>query len=397
MRIEAWFVLGVAALSVLANKIALSQTEIPFKADPSMFRRGYDIPRGISHGTWDFDEWPGVDHPVVYKHDYMYNSVPGEKNKIDYFLSVFDEDDHEGYLKSPRDLLQRGFHDLAARILQDSGKGKILLGVFAHPDDEVLLAGGLLAYAARKGWNVKVILVSNGADGSAGTSEQPSDLLGGYNSAGYFKDRHLRIVTDRAGINKLETIKRYAAILGIDISVLPVDTVVERKRIVQIGEVPGTDFALSFGETSFLHVAIERALARRIEEPCPTIVLTHGSDGEYGSALHKLVRSLAIRHVENTSCGNVELYSGFPEYNSSDHITHFIDLHRDNRESWEVKWNAVKAIDFLYKPGADFDKPWDPTDQFLDGVFVKDYGYTCETAEPPRYEFYMKVNIKNRH
>ena len=94
----------IAILICLAGSIpALSQEDGQnqrLKLDPESYREGYDIPLGVPHGTWDFDEWPGVDHPVKYKEKFQYNLRDGEKLKIDYQLSAFDEDDHEGGIVS---------------------------------------------------------------------------------------------------------------------------------------------------------------------------------------------------------------------------------------------------------------------------------------------------------
>ena len=118
--------LTIAALLVLT--ITASAQTVPHTLEPGMFRTGYDIPAGIAHGTWDFDEWPGVDHKVVYVKNFMYGDGGNEKIKIDYALSVFDADDHTGYLRTPSTLAER-FADMGQVI---AGAGKILV-IMAHP------------------------------------------------------------------------------------------------------------------------------------------------------------------------------------------------------------------------------------------------------------------------
>lgn len=389
-----FFPIAIAASLVLAT-VSHAQTDVPSKATPEMFKPGYDIPAGVLHGTWDFDEWPGVNHPVVYKENFMYNSTPNEKIKIDYMLSIFDKDDHEGYLKTPEQLTARGFIDFA-QVLK-STKNKTMLGIFTHPDDEVLLAGGLLAAAAAEKWKVKVYLVSNGADGAQGQSDQPSTVVNGYNSFGVMPDGNVVVKTDVTAEKKLDIIRNYAAELGVPVEILPVDLTILGKKVVQIGEAPGIDFAKTFGAGTEYRQAMYEGIARVIAEMKPSIVLTHGTDGEYGNMLHKyahdIVRDIASGQDESAP---YDVYTSFPEYNFKDKITHFIDLDANGRQALNRKWNCIKKISFLFTEGADFDKPWDPNDNLMDGVFVKDYGYAPTTAEPPRYEFFQKLRLAGR-
>ncbi|GEM_PF-1243768 len=369
-------------LILLLPATAASQT-VPHTLEPGMFRPGYDIPAGVEHGTWDFDEWPGVDHPVVYVDDFMYGE-PGEKIKIDYRLSVFDADDHTGYLRTPEALSER-FSDMHA-VLSRAGK---ILAVFAHPDDEVLLAGGLLAMAAEMGKDVRVVLVSNGADGSSGFEDDPVEQLGGFNCAGIMPDGSVRVATDLKGIDKPRIAKRYGASLGVDISILPVVFELGGRRVVQIGEYRGLDFKKSFGPGSVMREAIERSIRELIRREQPDVVLTHGAQGEYGNYLHKTVNEL-VRGIVPPG-GRMQLFTGFPEYNIGDGITHFLDLDRDGGSARRKKHEAFKRITYVFREGNDYDKPWNPSDDLMDGTFVKDYGYTPTEGRPPRYEFFQRV------
>lgn len=371
---------SLVILFVLLTAAASAQN-LPHTLEPEMFRPGYDIPAGVEHGTWDFDEWPGVDHPVVYVDDFMYGDA-GEKIKIDYRLSVFDADDHTGYLRTPETLSER-FADMHA-VLARSDK---ILAIFAHPDDEVLLAGGLLAMAAEMGKNVRVVLVSNGADGSSGFEEEPVDDIGGFNCAGIMPDGSVRVATDLKGIEKPRIARRYGAALDVDISILPVVFDLDGRPVTQIGEYPGLDFKKSFGPGSVMRKAIARSIRELIRRENPDVVLTHGAQGEYGNYLHKTVNELVRSHVPP----RVELFTGFPEYNIGDRITHFLDLDRDGASARRKKHEAFKRITFVFREGNDYDKPWNPSDDLMDGTFVKDYGYTPTEGRPPRYEFFQRV------
>ncbi|MBE0645177.1 MAG: PIG-L family deacetylase [Bacteroidetes bacterium] len=374
--------------AALALTLSAAAQDVPHTLDPAMYRAGNDIPAGVAHGTWDFDEWPGVDHKVVYVKDFMYGDGGNEKIKIDYHLSVFDADDHTGYLRTP-DVLAERFTDMNTVI----NSAKTIIVIMAHPDDEVLLTGGLIAASALKGKNVKVFLLSNGADGSMGFEDDADAALGGYNCAGVMPDGSVRVATDLMGLQKPQIARRYGRALGVDISVLPVRYQLNGKQIVQIGEYMGFDFKKSFGPGSVMREAMQKSIEDLIFRERPDLVITHGTDGEYGNYFHKTVHVLvknAVQKAKNSF--NCTLFTGFPEYNYSDHITHFLDLDADGGQARSRKYSAFKGISYVFKAGNDYDKPWNPNDDLMDGVFVKDYGYTPTDGRPPRYEFYQKVD-----
>ncbi len=366
-----------------------AQQNAPHTNDPSMYKTGYDIPTGVEHGTWDADEWPGVDHKVVYKRDFMYGD-PTDKTKIDYTLSVFDKDDHEAYLKSPVELAAR-FKSMKDALSASTA----IVGIFTHPDDDILLAGGLFAWAAERGLKAKIYLVSNGADGSKGFTDAETPEIGGYNCFGIMPDGSIRVSTDRMGRQKERIIGEYAKVLGVSISILPVRLQLNGKKLVQIGEYAGLDFKQSFSQGSDARKAIERSISEILQRDRPDVVVTHGSNGEYGNflhtAVHQMVKSSVISLKSMLRC---KLFTAFPEYNYDDRITHFIDLQEDG-SAWQRKYNAFKALEFVYQPGNDYDKPWNPNDTLMDGVFVKDYGYTPIEGKPPRYEYFQLLDAGN--
>lgn len=386
MLLRPFAVTAILAALVLPSARTLAQNQ-PHTLDPSMYRIGFDIPAGVAHGTWDFDEWPGVDHKVVYVTDFMYGDGGNERIKIDYRLSVFDADDHTGYLRTPEALSSR-FTDMRSAIMS----AKNILVVMGHPDDEVLLAGGLLATAALAGKKVRVVLVSNGADGSKGFRDDADAGLGGYNSAGVMPDGRVRVGTDLMGLEKPGIARRYGQALGVDIDILPVSFEMDGRKVVQIGEYMGFDFKKSFGPGSVMREAMGKAIDDLVFRERPDLVVTHGSDGEYGSYFHKtvhvLVKSAVQKARERFSC---TLYTGFPEYNYHDRITHFLDLDADGGVARTRKHRAFRGISYVFRDGNDYDKPWNPNDSLMDGVFVKDYGYTPTDGIPPRYEFFQKV------
>ncbi|MBN1447839.1 MAG: PIG-L family deacetylase [Bacteroidetes bacterium] len=368
--------------------ITLNAQNAPHTLNPEMYRTGYDIPAGVDHGTWDFDEWPGVDHPVVYVRDFMYGE-PGEKIKIDYTLSVFDSDDHTGYLRTPEALSQR-FTDMESVL----SRAQRILVIMAHPDDEILLTGGILARAAAMGKKVRVILVSNGADGSQGFKEEEDAGLRGYNCAGIMPNGSIRVTTDLMGLRKPLLARIYGLFLGVTIELLPVRFELDGKSVIQIGEYMGLDFKKSFGPGTVMREAIEQSIDNLLQRENPDIVITHGTNGEYGSYFHKMVhqvvKNTVIHHRDRMK---TRLFTGFPEYNYNDSITHFLDLDGSGGDARRRKHEAFKKITFIYKEGNDYDKPWNPNDDLMDGVFVKDYGYTPVAGKPPRYEFFQEIEI----
>ena len=374
-------------MTILACTFSAMAQTVPHTLDPSMFRPNYDIPAGVAHGTWDFDEWPGVDHRVVYVKDFMYGDGGNEKIKIDYTLSVFDADDHTGYLRTP-EVLSTRFADMTSVL----SAARNILVIMAHPDDEVLLTGGLLARAALMGKKVRVVLVSNGADGSKGFSDEADAALGGYNCAGVMADGSVRVATDLMGLEKPRIARRYGQALGVGIDILPVRYEMNGRQLVQIGEHMGFDFKKSFGPGSVMREAMQQAIDALIFRDRPDLVITHGSDGEYGSYFHKtvhvLVKSAVQKARQSFSCS---LFTGFPEYNYHDQITHYLDLEGGGGEAHARKTRAFRGITYVYRQGNDYDKPWNPNDDLMDGVFVKDYGYTPSDGVPPRYEFFQKV------
>ena len=56
--------------------------------------------------------------------------------------------------------------------------GRSLLAIFAHPDDESLAAGGLLAWCAARGARVSLLCLSSGEAGKAGIISDLGEVRG---------------------------------------------------------------------------------------------------------------------------------------------------------------------------------------------------------------------------
>lgn len=136
-----------------------------------------------------------------------------------------------------------------------------LLAVFAHPDDESLLAGGTLARAAAEGWQTALLCATRGEWGPISDYE-----LADYENLGEVRERELRAACEVLGIGWLRFLDladgSLAALLGTE------------------EETP----------------ALEK-MVRAIRELRPRIVITFGPDGLYGHADH-----IAIGQLTTTAC-----------------------------------------------------------------------------------------------
>ncbi len=129
-----------------------------------------------------------------------------------------------------------------------------ILVISAHPDDETLFGGGTLAMYAQKGHDIFILETTRGEGGEVG--EPP--LTTRANLAAY----------------REQEVREAARILGArDIFFLPyVDPYMEINGIARSIDVPLEDFA----------AAIEQYV-RKID---PELIITHGSNGEYGHPQH---------------------------------------------------------------------------------------------------------------
>ncbi len=129
-----------------------------------------------------------------------------------------------------------------------------ILVISAHPDDETLFGGGTLAMYAQKGHDIFILETTRGEGGEVG--EPP--LTTRANLAAY----------------REQEVREAARILGArNIFFLPyVDPYMEINGIARSIDVPLEDFA----------AAIEQYV-RKID---PELIITHGSNGEYGHPQH---------------------------------------------------------------------------------------------------------------
>jgi LmbE family N-acetylglucosaminyl deacetylase len=159
------------------------------------------------------------------------------------------------------------------------------MAIFAHPDDESLVAGGTLARYAAMGWKTSLVCATRGEWGPIS-----DDALAGYDDLGQVREGELREACGVLGIDDL---------LFLDLEDASVSAV--------------------FG-TEAEQVTLEK-LVRAIRERRPRTLITFGPDGLYGHQDHIAVGRLAA--AASSRAGNPRI---FPQ-----HLDHGLPAHRVSR------------------------------------------------------------------
>ena len=138
-----------------------------------------------------------------------------------------------------------------------------VLAFFAHPDDETMLAGGILALLARAGLTVKYLCATRGEGGEAGEPPLcPRERLGEVRAA------ELACAVRALGGAGLEFLPYRDPDVGPDGRLYP--------------------FAADPDE-------VAQHLVTVVQRHRPTVLITHGSNGEYGHPAHRLCHQAARR------------------------------------------------------------------------------------------------------
>ena len=153
----------------------------------------------------------------------------------------------------------------------------VLLAIGAHPDDETMLAGGTLAWAARAGFELRLLSVTRGEGGEVG--EPPVTTQ---ERLGEVREAELRA----AG----------AALGATEVAFLPfIDPLVQSAGVDPAP--PAALFRVEAGQEEF-----ERAIGGAIRRVRADVILTHGTNGEYGHPQHLYTHETALRAC--TSAGD---------------------------------------------------------------------------------------------
>ena len=133
-----------------------------------------------------------------------------------------------------------------------------VLGVFAHPDDETIMAGGTLAMLHQSAIPTHLVIATRGEGGEAGDPPVVTDRR----QLGALREAELRCAMHSLGITSL-------SLLGyVDPDVGPEDTLSPFEA----------DFETLVGQ-----------IVAEIQGLPADVVIAHGPDGEYGHPAHKLV------------------------------------------------------------------------------------------------------------
>lgn len=151
--------------------------------------------------------------------------------------------------------------------MKDTLRGRSLLAVFAHPDDESLACGGILSLCADAGMRVSLVCATRGEDGRDGSGEGTGEPLGQRRS------RELAAAADVLGI---ETV----TLLDFEDGMLP--------------WVDGED----------LDDAIEAAVSRW----APAAVVTFDEDGLYWHPDHIAIHRATTNAVAGMGAAGPALY-----------------------------------------------------------------------------------------
>lgn len=151
-----------------------------------------------------------------------------------------------------------------------------VLFVGAHPDDETVMAGGTLAMLAGRGVTVTVLCATDGRGGEDGGVPEAATPEG----RARVRERELRCAAEALGVQHLILLGYVDPPVGPDETLYPF-TEDEETLAGQIG------------------AAIRQTRAQ--------VILTHGSDGEYGHPAHVQVHRAVLRAVRQNA-PNVWVY-----------------------------------------------------------------------------------------
>ncbi|MGH2521158.1 MAG: PIG-L deacetylase family protein [Anaerolineales bacterium] len=152
-----------------------------------------------------------------------------------------------------------------------------LLCVVAHPDDETILCGGTLVKLASRGVALHFVSLTRGEGGEVG--EPP---LTDREHLGEVREQEMVCAVQKLGGRSL-TFLGYA------------DPVV------------GPDDQLSAPDVDSVMLAGQ--IANSLQQFAPQVVLTHGSDGEYGHPAHQMVHRATLAAVASLGESAPLLYS----------------------------------------------------------------------------------------
>ncbi|NDJ86100.1 MAG: PIG-L family deacetylase [Chloroflexi bacterium] len=138
----------------------------------------------------------------------------------------------------------------------------------AHPDDETILTGGTLALLAQRGFRVVVVCATRGEGGEVG--EPP--VTDNRHQLGVIRETELRCACQALGVDEVIFLPYQDPVIG-----------------------PGEELYAFEHDLDTLLAQVQDILMRYQ----PLLVLSHGSDGEYGHPAHRLLHQVTLQTVQS--------------------------------------------------------------------------------------------------
>jgi LmbE family N-acetylglucosaminyl deacetylase len=175
-----------------------------------------------------------------------------------------------------------------------------VLAVSAHPDDDTLFAGGALARWAALGHDVYTLCTTRGEGGEVG--EPP---VGPFERLGEIREQEARCAARALGEREIFFLDFVDPRMEINGTPLPIDATLEQ-------------FAAAIGAY--------------LEQLRPAIVITHGTDGEYGHPQHRFTHvatraavQAAVRTLEDWRPAEFVTWVAATPRNSAERLTNSSD------------------------------------------------------------------------
>lgn len=140
--------------------------------------------------------------------------------------------------------------------------------IVAHPDDETMLCGGTLALLAQRGWELHIACATRGEGGEMG---DPS--LCSREELGAWREQEMRCAIRALGAAGVEFLGYVDPVVGADNQLYAFDC--EPAQVL-------------------------RQLQGMIAALRPELVITHGTDGEYGHPAHRLLGQIAREAAQSS-------------------------------------------------------------------------------------------------
>ncbi len=160
-----------------------------------------------------------------------------------------------------------------------------ILAAFAHPDDETILAGGLIGMFSARGGKVHILLATRGEGGELG--EPP---ITERSRLGFVRELELRCAAEALGAHSVTFLNYIDPEVGKDEALYPFEADLE---------------------------SLSQEIAAAMRATRAQALLTHGSNGEYGHPAHILMHQASKFALQSAWGTGIPLYTiaaDFPDH-----------------------------------------------------------------------------------